>query len=122
MIVSPVFLFEPCPVALHVEERGLQKRTPFMFNVTKHLVYFIEASRWHLSLQMGKMSLRVPVRCTIHWGVYYCPAKKIACRPSGGPLKEIGVSLRTSPASSDKDGQRVPAVFTEPEYPTRRNG
>jgi len=60
--------------------------------------------------------------CTIHWGVYDCPAKKIACRPSGGPIKEIGVSLRTSPASSGKDGQRVPATFTEPEYPTRRIG
>jgi hypothetical protein len=71
---------------------------------------------------MGMIRLRVPVRCTIHWGVYDCPAKKIACRPSGGPIKEIGVSLRTSPASSGKDGQRVPATFTEPEYPTRRIG
>jgi len=71
---------------------------------------------------MGRIILRVPVKCTIHWGVYDCPAKKIACRPSGGPIKEIGESLKTSPASSDKDGQRVPATFTEPGYPTRRIG
>jgi len=32
------------------------------------------------------IGLRVPVRCTKYWGVKSCPAKKNACRVSGGPL------------------------------------
>jgi len=39
MIVSPVFLFEPYPVALHVEERGLQKRND-IFAFVKHNMSF----------------------------------------------------------------------------------
>jgi hypothetical protein len=34
-----------------------------------------------------------------------CPANQIACRPSGGPIKEIGVSLVASPASSARMGK-----------------
>jgi len=31
------------------------------------------------------------VRCHIWLGSYNCPVKKIACQPSGGPIREIGV-------------------------------
>jgi len=42
-------------------------------------------------------------------GEHSCPAVLIACRPSGGPLKEIGVSTVASPVSRGMNGQRDPA-------------
>jgi hypothetical protein len=46
-----------------------------------------------LDATVGKIGPKVPVRCTIVWGAQSCPAFLIACRPSGGLLKEIGIVI-----------------------------
>ena len=54
MIVSPVFLFKPYPVALHVEERGLLIRKELILESSQSLIklaYLIIAPPSHLKIQ-----------------------------------------------------------------------
>jgi hypothetical protein len=45
-----------------------------------------------------------------------CPANQIACRPYGGPIKDIGVFLVASPASDARMGKRTGQIATELEF------